>query len=518
MLKHHLSRKRCLTKKSALAIAVALSVCLGLGILSACSPTTSAEVDKNTSTETVEEAAADDSLSGAVINPTGVSSGLLPVNEYNEAFINAGSRGCNTCHGDLGALMENSGLDHIKVEGEYGKPVTISDCLPCHRQHWVGSGPYYGDMLHERHYSSDAFEGNCWSCHAQDSSGEVGEYQWELWDEYKYTASLGGFPDDYFDDRVKNWLKQRGASTTGAMSNISLDSEPNLQVALSQDVKDEADVFVLNNYGTYEVDASQWELAVTGVVNERAFTLDDLKALPQTEMTVTQVCFTSAVNSPFAGNIPVKGVLLSDIIEACGGLSGGTNTFALAGADGWSTAVPISLMTANNAVIALEYFGHELTADQGYPATLVIPGMPGAPWVKHLTTLGGLEQPAEKLINSYAAMSDGITSHKANSAWFDNDGVQGKVGQPLELTGYGFAWSGDNNLTAPLATLSISFDYGNTWTDVAVPADADPYQWSTFTATWTPSEPGTYVAWLKATNANGHEQETPAGLFIVVEE
>ena len=30
--------------------------------------------------------------------------------------------------------------------------------------------------------------------------------------------------------------------------------------------------------------------------------------------------------------------------------------------------------------------------------------------------------------------------------------------------------------------------------------------------------PGTYMAWVKATNADGYEQETPAGLFIVVEE
>ena len=69
-------------------------------------------------------------------------------------------------------------------------------------------------------------------------------------------------------------------------------------------------------------------------LRRRRVTLQDLQALPQTEMTVTQVCYTSAINSPFAANIPMKGVLLSDVIEACGGLAGGTNTFALAGADG----------------------------------------------------------------------------------------------------------------------------------------------------------------------------------------
>lgn len=73
-------------------------------------------------------------------------------------------------------------------------------------------------------------------------------------------------------------------------------------------------------------------------------------------------------------------------------------------------------MVQNNAMIALEYFGHPLTADQGYPATLVIPGMPGAPWVKHIVALSGLEQPAEAVVNSYALRSDGVTSHKANSA------------------------------------------------------------------------------------------------------
>ena len=121
--------------------------------------------------------------------------GLLPANTYNEAFVNAGSRGCVPAW-RLGPVDGELGAEPHQDRGEYGKQVTIADCLPCHRQHWVGAGPYYGDMLHERHYSSDSFEGNCWSCHAQDSSGEVGEYQWELWDEYKYTASLGGFPED----------------------------------------------------------------------------------------------------------------------------------------------------------------------------------------------------------------------------------------------------------------------------------------------------------------------------------
>ena len=469
MLKMQKSRARWLSKKSALALSIALAACLGLAALSACSPQNqvSEPAADNPAAQEAAEETDNKPSSVPVVNPEGTNSGLLTPNEYNEAFVNAGSRGCNTCHGDLGVMMENSGLNHIKVESEYGKPINISDCLPCHRQHWVGAGPYYGDMLHERHYSSDAFEGNCWSCHAQDSAGEVGEYQWELWDEYKYTASLGGFPDGYYDERVQGWLQQRGASTTGTMSNIALDKEPNMQVELSQEVKDESDLFVLNNYGTFEVDASQWALAVTGVANERTFTLEDLKAMPQTEMTVTQVCYTSAINSPFAGNIPVKGVLLSDIIEACGGLAGGTNTFALAGADGWATAYAIDLMTRNNALVALEYFGHELTADQGYPATLVIPGMPGAPWVKHLAALSGLEQPAEALVNSYAIRSDGITSHKVNSAWFDNDGVTGKAGQPMQLTGYGFAWSG-TDLIAPLQTLSISFDYGENWTDVTI--------------------------------------------------
>lgn len=86
------------------------------------------------------------------------------------------------------------------------------------------------------------------------------------------------------------------------MANMSLDAEPQLDVSLSQDVLDEEDVFVLNNYGTLEVDVTQWGLNVTGVNEEKTLTLQDLQALPQTEMTVTQVCYTSAINSPFAAN------------------------------------------------------------------------------------------------------------------------------------------------------------------------------------------------------------------------
>ena len=100
-------------RRAALAVA-AVSLVLALAV--GCAPQTPVASDGSSETGT------DDSATTlAVTSPEEVDAGLLPANTYNEAFVNAGSRGCGSCHGDLGLLMENSGLNHIKIEGEYGK-------------------------------------------------------------------------------------------------------------------------------------------------------------------------------------------------------------------------------------------------------------------------------------------------------------------------------------------------------------------------------------------------------------
>mgnify|MGYP000753352348 FL=1 len=106
-------------RRAALAVA-AVSLVLALAV--GCAPQTPVASDGSSETGT------DDSATTlAVTSPEEVDAGLLPANTYNEAFVNAGSRGCGSCHGDLGLLMENSGLNHIKIEGEYGKQVTIAE-------------------------------------------------------------------------------------------------------------------------------------------------------------------------------------------------------------------------------------------------------------------------------------------------------------------------------------------------------------------------------------------------------
>ena len=48
----------------------------------------------------------------------------------------------------------------------------------------------------QAHYSNDTFvnnNGNCWSCHAVNSDGAQGDYQFMLWDDFYESGAVGGY-------------------------------------------------------------------------------------------------------------------------------------------------------------------------------------------------------------------------------------------------------------------------------------------------------------------------------------
>ena len=95
-----------------------------------------------------------------------------------------------------------------------------------------------------------------------------------------------------------------------------------------------------SNYAVPEVDAATWALQVTGLTEEKSFTLEDLKALPQTKKTIAFPCAANAIGSYQIGNVPVTGVLLSDLVEACGGAKEGVVAVGPNAADGWRFPSP----------------------------------------------------------------------------------------------------------------------------------------------------------------------------------
>lgn len=461
-----------------------------------------------------------------------VSTGDLPDN-YQNQLQNTGNRGCNACHADLLPLLQQTDPKHIIDYVGYGKPMTYADCQPCHDFRWGRAGSYFGDSLHGAHYSNEAFlntyNGNCWSCHAT-LNGEDKEVTWELWDEVKYDPFYAGY-DAPEDPNSIYWVQSRGISDSGYLTGVQTSDGQGIQVEFSQPVTDEADMMEINNWQSIDIngtqwyldgyDYSDWKLEVTGVKNPRSFTLDELRALPQTEETVTQCCETTGLGCATVFNVPVKGVLIADLVEACGGIDGdeakcqmfpvSADTWTGEGYDGMSLAT----MVDNDGMVALQFYGHDLTDTQGAPACVIAPGAPGAAWVKHIVSLDfrQMDDPA-KVFNPYDNNKFIKGIYPVNSGFFENDGVTFKVGEPVKLTGYSFSW---NSSMGAINKVSFSLDYGETWTDFVPPADLDPNQWTYWDFSWAPDAAGTYIVKVMAESEDGSVQVAPVNIIVTVE-
>lgn len=494
---------------------VASALCAVLG-LAACQPAQKPAESTEPSQTTTEKTDKADASTFAVGDFQNQDAGILSDTPFNTSFVNAGNRGCGACHEDLWDQMHDlSPIQHVlSSPAGYGQSYGITDCMTCHSYNMPFGGPKLSDIIHSSHYANAQFtdvqNGNCWSCHATTVEGDI-----VLWDVYKYSSELGGYPNAA-SPAMQGWLDLRTQSNKSMVDVVSTENLA-LDVELSQPVSDEADMFVADNYNIPDISAESYEMKVTGVVNERTFTLDDLKAMPQVEITATQDCLTNAINGVMVGNFPIKGVLLSDIIDACGGVADGNATLTAKSADGWVRTQEVSFLLEQKAMIGLEYWGHELTPDQGYPTTLVVPGVGGAFWCKYLDELSfGTEKGYAGAWGVKDALPNAFQGVQC-TGWFspDKDGLEHKAGQPMDIDGYAFL-NASNGHT--LSQVAFSADYGTTWTTVDVPADFDQNQWVRFAGTWTPEKAGIYVLHVKAIDSAGSEQLMPASVIVKVTE
>jgi len=77
-----------------------------------------------------------------------------------------GNAGCKSCHSKLSETLPKG---HPSVERE-----EVKSCLTCHAG--KGEAAPWEWIVHFRHYSEEAFSGDCWSCHLIDKAGDFTAY------------------------------------------------------------------------------------------------------------------------------------------------------------------------------------------------------------------------------------------------------------------------------------------------------------------------------------------------------
>jgi DMSO/TMAO reductase YedYZ molybdopterin-dependent catalytic subunit len=137
----------------------------------------------------------------------------------------------------------------------------------------------------------------------------------------------------------------------------------------------------------------EWRLVVDGEV-QRAFELDytALRKLPAVEVTKTLECISNLVDkcelAPFGCDLIStarwKGVRLADVLSLAGGVKPGATFLATISADEYTTALPLEVAMAPDALLVFEMNGQVLPREHGYPARILVPGrygMKNAKWV-----------------------------------------------------------------------------------------------------------------------------------------
>ena len=288
-----------------------------------------------------------------------------------------------------------------------------------------------------------------------------------------------------------------------------------------------------------QVVLKDWTLKVEGEVERPlTLTLDELKRMPQTSMTVTLECsgngrafFDPPVpgiqwEKGSIGTARFTGARLADVLKKAGVKSTGRFAF-FNGADrpietmpDFIRQVPLEKAMHPDTVLAYEMNGAPLPMLHGFPLRLVVPGWEGAYAVKWLNNIQVSDRehdgffvktayryPNKRIVpGTVVDPKDTVPLVGLIVKSFINaplDGAKVRSGS-LHITG--FAWAGE----ADIAKVEISTDNGSTWQPARLGKDHERYAWRQFEYEWRVTEPGSYLIMSRATDDKGRTQPVAA--------
>jgi DMSO/TMAO reductase YedYZ molybdopterin-dependent catalytic subunit len=300
-----------------------------------------------------------------------------------------------------------------------------------------------------------------------------------------------------------------------------------------------------------EVDAKTWKLAVGGEAanGEAEFTLDDLKALPASEIVAVNQCSGNR-RGLFQPHVPGvewgygamgcarwKGARLKDILDKAG-LKKEAVEIVFEGADGpavdktpdFVKSLPVWKAMDESTLVAYEMNGQPLPHFNGFPARLIVPGWTGTYWMKHVTAAKAVSKPwsgfwmnpAYRIpVGKFPVVAHFDTQENATTTPITEMVVNSLITSPANgtrvkpgarLTIGGIAWDAGYGITS----VEISTDGGKSWNQAALGPDLGRFAFRTFTYTFSPQGRGKHTVMARASNKVGQTQTTalihnPAG-------
>ena len=289
--------------------------------------------------------------------------------------------------------------------------------------------------------------------------------------------------------------------------------------------------YLLIHYDVPVVDPQTWRLRVRGE-RELELSLDDLRARPAAEATVTMECAGNGrarldprpVSQPWlveaVGTARWGGTPLRPLLEEAG-LGGGTEVLFTGidrGVEGgeeqaFQRALPLEEALRDEVLLAYEMNGQPLPPQHGFPLRLVVPGWYGMTNVKWLERIELVDEPfagyqqtwSYRLRQAEDDEGEPLQRMQPRSLMVP-PGIpefmtRDRSVEPGDVVLEGRAWSG----VAPVAAVEVSTDGGSTWASAELEAAAEPWAWRGWTFRWI-AEPGEYVLASRARDEAGNEQ------------
>jgi DMSO/TMAO reductase YedYZ molybdopterin-dependent catalytic subunit len=293
--------------------------------------------------------------------------------------------------------------------------------------------------------------------------------------------------------------------------------------------------YLLTHYDIPAVDARAWRLRVNGLVErELELSLDDLRARPAVETTVTMECAGNGrahvephvISQPWlleaVGTARWRGTRVGPLLEEAGLVAGASDVLFTGldrGVEGgeeqdYARSVPLAELLETDALLAYEMNGVPLPPQHGFPLRLMVPGWYGMTSVKWLARVVVLDSPFDgyQMRHSYRVRmtedEEGVPLARIHPrALMVPPGLPDFLSRarivrsgPCEIEGR--VWSGE----APVEGVELSTDGGETWTEAELgDASLGRWAWRSWRARWD-ARPGEYELCCRARDAAGNVQ------------
>lgn len=248
-----------------------------------------------------------------------------------------------------------------------------------------------------------------------------------------------------------------------------------------------------------DIKEASYRLEVAGSVkNPRTFTLEELRALPEVEITVTVECIGNSPGGPLLSTARWKGFLLYDFLKSLGIKEGATGVRYFA-ADGYFASHTLDQVRNNHVLAALYMNGVPIPPKQGFPLRILNPGYYGVKQPAWVTKIEVIDRPMKDYWE-FRGWDCSPPMQVDSTIFFPKKKAAIRAGEPLKIGGAAFGGG-------RIKRVDLTADGGKTWTETRIVKRLDKDNvWVFWEGELTFPKKGNYTVNARATDIKGNVQ------------